>query len=274
METVGSWKDIEDNIFLLESYRNSVKYYNDYYELIKKGTCFVVFERSGRLFLGPSRFIGYKNNDIETHKKNTEKHGSETNSAISKIINCEPEYNDNLENEYKKFCFYNGIEPEEKGSFGHKRKYWFYGKKEVRSSIEANIQDIIGFNIDTEKEQQILCRIGQGHFRESLINLWNGCSVTSSKLIDMLRASHIKPWRVSNNQERLDKYNGLLLIPNLDTAFDKGIISFDNYGKILISSKYNYSEIEKLGITKDMKIIIKNENKKYIEYHQNNIFIK
>jgi 5-methylcytosine-specific restriction protein A len=51
----------------------------------------------------------------------------------------------------------------------------------------------------------------------------------------LLKASHIKPWRDSDNAERLDIYNGLLLIPNLDSAFDKGYISFDDGGKIIIS---------------------------------------
>lgn len=36
--------------------------------------------------------------------------------------------------------------------------------------------------------------------------------------------SHIKPWSQSNNQEWLDVNNGLLLCPNHDALFDKGII--------------------------------------------------
>ena len=51
----------------------------------------------------------------------------------------------------------------------------------------------------------------------------------------MLLASHIKPWRDSNHQERLDKFNGLLLLANLDKAFDLGFISFDDSGKVPIS---------------------------------------
>ena len=274
METVIIWNEIEDNIFRLESYYNSTEYIEDYYNLMKNGICFVVFERSGRLFFGPSRFVGYKNNNIDDHRKNPTKHGRETNDAISRIITSDPEEDDILEHEYKKYCLSIGLEPSPTGTAGNSRKYWFYGNREVRSSLETDMVNILGQNITTEKEQEILCRIGQGQFRKSLIKLWKKCSVTSFGQINILRASHIKPWRVSSNHERLDKYNGFLLIPNLDVAFDKGVISFDNDGNILISSKYDYLELEKLNINVGMKINLKEENKKYLEYHRKNVFIK
>lgn len=72
---------------------------------------------------------------------------------------------------------------------------------------------------ETEKDSIIKARIGQGIFRQQLIQLWGGCSVTGFKNEKFLKASHIKPWRDSSNQERLDKYNGLLLVPNLDRSF-------------------------------------------------------
>ncbi|MUG46312.1 HNH endonuclease [Paenibacillus woosongensis] len=271
METVTTWEEIVDNIFRLESYRHSSEYSEYYLDRLKRGICFVVFERGGRLFFGPSRFIGYKNNNIDVHTNNEDKHGGITNKAITKIIGYSPRYDNDIENEYLKFCLSNGVTPT--GSFGGKRKYWFYGNREIKNSLESDIQNILGFNIKTEEERQILIRIGQGNFRASLINLWNGCSVTSCKLIDILRASHIKPWSVSNDQERMDKYNGLLLVPNLDIVFDKGIISFDNNGEILISNRYNHSELKQLGIHKNMKIDIKNENRIYLDYHRNNIFV-
>ena len=45
------------------------------------------------------------------------------------------------------------------------------------------------------------------------------------------------------NQERVDENNGLLLIPNLDSLFDKYLITFqtkgDDIGKIKISKNIN-----------------------------------
>ncbi|MEG3057297.1 MAG: HNH endonuclease signature motif containing protein [Methanoculleus sp.] len=89
----------------------------------------------------------------------------------------------------------------------------------------------------TERESLILSRIGQGEFRSGLISYWKRCAVTGCDSIALLRASHIKPWRDSDNAERLDAYNGLLLAPNLDSAFDKGYISFDDSGEMLISGE-------------------------------------
>ena len=74
------------------------------------------------------------------------------------------------------------------------------------------------------------------------------------------------------NQKRLDKYNGFLLIPKLDKLFDKGYISFDDEGKIMISDELN--NFEELGINKNMKIEIENEHKKYLHFHRENIFQK
>lgn len=117
-----------------------------------------------------------------------------------------------------------------------------------------------------EKESIILSRIGQGKFREELISLWNGCSISKFDDTRFLIASHIKPWKKSSNQEKTDKYNGLLLLPTYDKLFDLGFISFEDSGKILISKFLN--NLEKLSIDKEIVINIKNGNKKYLKYHR------
>jgi putative restriction endonuclease len=66
---------------------------------------------------------------------------------------------------------------------------------------------------ETTRDSVIKSRLGQGEYRRNLIEVWGGCSVTGCKTIEILRASHIKPWRFSSNSERLDPYNGLLLLP-------------------------------------------------------------
>ena len=86
----------------------------------------------------------------------------------------------------------------------------------------------------------------------------------------MLIASHIKPWKDSTNTERLDVFNGLLLIPNLDKAFDSGLITFDNNGKIKISSKL--VDPEKLGIKTDQNILLDDQHKKYLKFHRENVY--
>lgn len=124
---------------------------------------------------------------------------------------------------------------------------------------------------ETQKQQLVNARIGQGKYRHDLLELWRSCSVTGYNNTALLVASHIKPWRDSSNLERLDKFNGFLLLPNLDKAFDRGLISFDNQGKILIS--YALKQKELLGIKEDMSIKLSKEHSPYLEHHRKNVFI-
>ena len=127
----------------------------------------------------------------------------------------------------------------------------------------------------TEKMVLISARRGQGKYRDDLIELWGHCSVTECVGTTYLKASHIRPWRDSSNIERLDVFNGLLLIPNLDMAFDRGFITFEDDGVIRISSLLSLDAQDKLGINGDLKILnIHKENIKYLEFHRANIFEK
>ncbi len=148
----------------------------------------------------------------------------------------------------------------------------FYNFKFENNNL---FEDIKNFIIDdkleiTEKENLIKCRLGQGEFRNKLIEYWNGCSVTKFNKIELLIASHIKPWSKSTNQERLDIYNGLLLMPNIDKVFDLGFISFNDNGRILISEQL--TDYNLLGINSLMNIDVKEEHKKYLEYHRKYVF--
>ncbi|MBT9312114.1 HNH endonuclease [Leptothoe kymatousa] len=116
-------------------------------------------------------------------------------------------------------------------------------------------------------------RIGQESFRKNLLEFWETCAVTKCSTHKLLIASHIKPWSKSNDKEKLDKFNGLLLVPSLDKAFDKGYISFDNTGKIIISPSLSDEDAQTLGIDKKLqlqKIDVRHQD--YLEYHRTHIF--
>lgn len=123
----------------------------------------------------------------------------------------------------------------------------------------------------TEKQQLVSARIGQGFFRQQLINLWGCCAVTGCDDISLLRASHIKPWRASSDEERLNKYNGVLLSPTLDALFDKGLISFENNGKIIISESLSNENMERLGIHFKMQISTIKKHHSFLKWHRDNI---
>ena len=126
----------------------------------------------------------------------------------------------------------------------------------------------------TEIETLIKARLGQGSFRQNVLEQYPSCPLTGLDIQPLLIASHIKPWSVCNNNERLDPFNGLMLAPNIDALFDKGLITFDPDGTIKISPKIDSENQKRLGIAPDMKLKIRPESEKYFEYHRNHVFQK
>ena len=126
----------------------------------------------------------------------------------------------------------------------------------------------------TEIETLIKARQGQGSFRQKLLKLYPSCPLTGLDIEPLLIASHIKPWSVCNNKERLDPFNGLMLAPNIDRLFDKGLITFDTEGTIKISPTIDPENQKRLEIYPSMKLKIKPESEKYFEYHRNHVFQK
>lgn len=64
----------------------------------------------------------------------------------------------------------------------------------------------------------------------------------------LLRASHIKPWRDCDNDERLDGANGIMLAPHVDAMFDLGLMSFENDGGMLIRRDLSIEMLERWAI--------------------------
>lgn len=88
---------------------------------------------------------------------------------------------------------------------------------------------------ETTKTRLVEVRNKQRLFRERLIGVEKGCRLTGIEDLRFLRASHIKPWASSQDNERVDGQNGLLLAPHADLLFDHGWISFENNGKLLVT---------------------------------------
>ena len=151
---------------------------------------------------------------------------------------------------------------------------WILSSQMEKKGKLANVAEYLDLS-STEREAIVKARIGQGQFRESLINYWSVCAVTGCNEQKLLRASYIKPWAKSEVNERLSLYNGLLLSPNLDVCFDLGFISFDDSGKIMVSNELGEKDMNALNINKKMKLAnIELEHKKYLAYHRENIFKK
>lgn len=128
---------------------------------------------------------------------------------------------------------------------------------------------------ETEKTALIKSRIGQGVFRKRLLEKYNNsCVITGINEKKLLIASHIKPWAVCTNEERLSAENGLILSPTFDKLFDCGLITFADTGKIIISSQLSKDVVGKLHISETDVFELKTstEFKLNLEYHRDVIF--
>ncbi len=139
-------------------------------------------------------------------------------------------------------------------------------------SIQDDIESLLK-NDDipaTVKSTFINARVGQGKYRKQLIEHWQCCALTGFKDTRFLVASHIKPWSDATDQERLDPYNGLLLLPNLDKVFDLGCITFEPTGEIVISKKVE--NLAALGVKADMVIPLEDQHQAYMAHHRKSVF--
>ncbi len=156
-------------------------------------------------------------------------------------------------------------------SFG--RRYDRVAKDETSDDLEEIRKKSVG---ETTKKALIEARLGQGRFRDQVLQTWDfRCCVTDSTILEAIRASHIKPWRKSDDQERLDPCNGLPLIANLDALFDKGLITFGLNGDLQVSDQLDADERKLLGCDERQKLrkIPGKRTAKYLEYHRKSIFV-
>jgi len=144
-------------------------------------------------------------------------------------------------------------------------------------------EDRVQTSIDSDetiplREKQVLtkARIGQGKFRELLLERERKCRVTGVDKSEHLIASHIKPWRSSNNIEKVDPENGFMLTPTIDHLFDKGFITFENDGKLILSDVSDREVMTRLGVIgadKTSATPISSEKLNYLDWHRENIFL-
>jgi len=145
--------------------------------------------------------------------------------------------------------------------------------EEVESDIEEIEIDVSPIIPITEKEELRKSRIGQGRFRDLVIKINKRCNVTRVLDVSLLIASHIKPWSKSTNEERLDGHNGLLLAPQYDKLFDKGLVTFDDKGKLIISTFLQQDIVHQWAIAVgEICGPFTDRQQIYLEFHRNNVF--
>lgn len=123
----------------------------------------------------------------------------------------------------------------------------------------------------TEVERLVRQRVGQQKFREAMLDYWGGaCAVTGVALPQVLRASHAKPWaECTSDAERLDVFNGFLLVANLDALFDRFLISFDDSGRLVKSPALTEEICNRLGMQDGMRLRwLSDAHREYLAWHR------
>ena len=118
-------------------------------------------------------------------------------------------------------------------------------------------------------------REGQGKYREKLLEECPFCPITMINEESLLIASHIKPWAVSNEKEKIDPKNGFILSPLYDKLFDRGFITFTKDRHVHISNWLSRQDQRRIGIVENQLfqyMPIDNHRDHYLEYHRTKIF--
>jgi putative restriction endonuclease len=152
--------------------------------------------------------------------------------------------------------------------------------RDLEDPRDSEFDDVIQLEIssrqlegDLEKVQIVKARRGQGLFKANVRLYEHECRVTHVDKIRHLRASHIKPWSHSNDNEKLEGANGLLLAPHVDHLFDRGFISFANDGDVLVSRKLNPVVLDRWAISIPMNVgRFRPRQLEFLEYHRDEIY--
>ncbi|MFD2681949.1 HNH endonuclease [Bacillus seohaeanensis] len=138
-----------------------------------------------------------------------------------------------------------------------------------QKEIINNSSDVV---LPSERQYLRKVRTTQGKFRESLLKAEPSCKVCGMDILNLLVASHIKPWKDCNDIERVDFFNGLLLCPAHNAAFDGGYISFDDEGSIVLSHDLSKQNKELLKLNDTIKIKLESKHIPYMNWHTNKVF--
>lgn len=119
-------------------------------------------------------------------------------------------------------------------------------------------------------------RVGHDGFRRALEQYWGGaCAFSGVANAAMLRASHIKPWSVCDPEEQTSVFNGLLLAAHWDAAFDRGLITLDGAGQVLVSPLLAVADAALLGIEAGMRLRkpLQPQHQVFMAYHRQHVFL-
>jgi hypothetical protein len=130
---------------------------------------------------------------------------------------------------------------------------------------------------ETNRESIIQARRGQGLFKQRVSLIESMCRITKVNNPAHLIASHLKPWRDSTNEERLDGENGLLLTPSIDHLLDRGFIGFEDSGTLIVSPVAHRPSLQRMGVETERIINVgsfSEGQRKFLDFHRNSVLLR
>lgn len=120
-------------------------------------------------------------------------------------------------------------------------------------------------------------RLNQNLFRKMVLSAYdNRCAVTGIARPELLIAGHIKPWAI-DPENRLNPRNGICLNRLHDAAFETGLLTFTDNGKIVYSSQLDDPTKSKLDSISDGQYLRQphkfRPNPDFLEYHRDVKFV-
>lgn len=145
-----------------------------------------------------------------------------------------------------------------------------YGKKSEKNTTTAPMQKISSRQVEIKR-----ARLGQGIYRDKLLSECPFCPITMINDERLLIASHIKPWAIATDSEKLDPKNGFMLSPLYDKLFDRGLMTFSEERRIVLSNWISPKNKERLGV-KDGQFVqmlpLDDARQSYMEFHRTSVF--
>lgn len=171
---------------------------------------------------------------------------------------------DNADRDYfywKLFVDFDAIEAKENALV------YTYGKKKDQNGLKPAPK--------RQNKEIGYARVGQGKYREQLLEECPFCPFTKINDERLLIASHIKPWIASNNKEKTDPKNGYILSPMYDRLFDRGFITFTSDRKLIVSDWLSPQNRKRIGLENGafiQALPMDDVRAKYLEFHRSSVF--
>lgn len=150
-----------------------------------------------------------------------------------------------------------------------------YGKqKDKKEEEQEQIDKLLPYA--SMKQQEIRkAREGQGKYREQLLEQCRFCPFTMIADERLLIASHIKPWAASEDDEKIDPYNGYMLSPLYDKLFDRGFITFTENRHMILSefiSPFTWKQLNLKNDTFIKALPMDDKRVEYLKFHHESVF--